>query len=1538
MAAAKKSESRQKADKALQKKADLLFSSIMNQIDVDDLGSENEARPKINEIIQQGNLTNNASMQYLYNTNNNNSNKKKSGNTLLNNYAINPSIAPNINKLLEQSKENLNGNKSNTVRSDYNNNSENSNNNKTNRLKHINDDLEEYDLNIAHFEDSNDTNNSNNPNKNETMMDIENDDYDNIQKTNIQKTIEKNNQNILCGREKVAVNPVSTLSSSKRSRNELEANVKVNASTNNNILAGRSVNANKNLTNSSNKVGTPSSIANDTNQLLTPIKNMNFNDPNSSAKNHNYNTITNSNSNYASSYSSNSAAMTVQNSGISYRNQENKGSLPSNPDGSICIYWLDMIEENLQAKNSKTTANNVIIFGKIYEPATKTFNSISLILKNIFRTLYIIPKENKETGARYSLDSVKHEFEELRRTKFNHISNIKTKTTTKKYCFELPIPHGCHDCLEIKYDSNLGVIPGNLNAKTFDYIFGKNSSLLEIVLLEKNIRGPSWLKIEKDGFKECKNFHHTWCCYEIEIENFVKNLSLLNISNNNNNLPNFIINNPSYDYLKYPPPLNVLSISTKTIMINNVQEIYAICATYIDRFILEDEKGENEAQNIIPIIAVRKVDHPHIKLDFIERIKSHQQFKGSIFIIAHNEKAILNQFINKIAQYDPDVIIGHKLYSEHLDLLINKISKLKIDNWSKIGRMKRETLPKFLQSNSSSNSANFLIRSCTFGRLLCDTLLSCKDVLKENNYDLDYLSDKVLKLNLQVLDPNKVYARDFEPLNPMAAVSGADGSDHIDSLNKFEARNLEKLDLLRDLLMGILKESIHSYYLMNKLSILSLTKELTTIGGNLWIKSLQNSRADRCEMLLMHEFYINNYILPDKLNKLEKEELEENEENQFGQSGGNKRKPQYLGGLVLEPLADLYDSIVLLLDFNSLYPSIIQEYNICFTTVKRKPSQQFNYRDSNEAFLTRKTTKNQKNKSNRRGQNARNHNEENNRMDIENDGASDLSNNKNIKEEENKENNNEEDLFDNEMALVNIDDYDNDADINQFNLEIIKKTEEASILPAILKSLVQKRRDIKELMKYEKDKIKKDLLEIKQKAVKLSANSLYGYLGFKNSRFYAKAIAALITSTGRNILMNTVKLVESKFNLQVIYGDTDSIMINTLVHDINSAIEIGNKIKRSVNEKYKLLEMELDGIFKTLLLLKKKKYAALKYEAPFGSESKTAKEYKGLDLVRRDWCELSRQVGIYILDIILSGKSKDEVTNLILEFLKQVGETMNKEVGSAQDAYSYKMFEITKQITKNIEDYADSKNLPHVRVAKRLKEKGDLSIKVNSFIPYIVCVEKKPENVSNEMNIENNSNENDNCLHIINPKNLSDRCFHESEIMQNPHLKIDIEWYKGNQIIASVTRLCKHISQIDMHQLASCIGLDSQKYSSYLNSKNKNNEYEDFNAHLNNKNSYNGFLKYQSKQKLQVKCSNCGIVKILDRAYSGKNNINYLYNCESCKRYIKNSVVFNNVMLQMKKNMLNYFNGNKACIKCKEVTRLFIRARYLIFIINFIFK
>jgi DNA polymerase alpha subunit A len=86
-------------------------------------------------------------------------------------------------------------------------------------------------------------------------------------------------------------------------------------------------------------------------------------------------------------------------------------------------------------------------------------------------------------------------------------------------------------------------------------------------------------------------------------------------------------------------------------------------------------------------------------------------------------------------------------------------------------------------------------------------------------------------------------------------------------------------------------------------------------------------------------------------------------------------------------------------------------------------------------------------------------------------------------------------------------------------------------------------------------------------------------------------------------------------------------MVNTNTNLFQDAIKVGQEIKAQVNIKYRTLEIELDGVFKSLLLLKKKKYAAVMYNNAFDESKGVHKEIKGLDLVRRDWCPLSKRIG-----------------------------------------------------------------------------------------------------------------------------------------------------------------------------------------------------------------------------------------------------------------------------------------------------------------------
>lgn len=394
--------------------------------------------------------------------------------------------------------------------------------------------------------------------------------------------------------------------------------------------------------------------------------------------------------------------------------------------------------------------------------------------------------------------------------------------------------------------------------------------------------GPCWLKIEDADFTTLKNSSH--CKLEVEVTK-----------------PN-LINPLSESDSMEPPPLTLMSIAMRTTLNvkENKQEILAISARIYENISLSDTTPPEKLPSWT-FTTIRPVG-ASFPIGFSEQAK--KQNRGLIKLVKQ-EQELLSFFLAQLDIVDPDVIIGHQLEGVDYSILLNRLQARKTPQWSRIGRMRRNQWP---SSMGKGGGSFFTERSLISGRLLCDLandagksmMTKCQSWTLTEMCSL-YLTGTNVRREVDNEAALKTWATTTTGL--------------INYVNHCEA------------------DTYFIAALALKVQMLPLTKVLTNLAGNSWARTLTGTRAERNEYILLHEFHRGKYICPDKAVFKGKQRMED--ENQDEENGDAKKKDKYKGGLVFEPEKGLYDKFVLVMDFNSLYPSIIQEFNICFTTVDR---------------------------------------------------------------------------------------------------------------------------------------------------------------------------------------------------------------------------------------------------------------------------------------------------------------------------------------------------------------------------------------------------------------------------------------------------------------------------------------------------------------------------------------------------------------------------------------------------------------------------
>lgn len=272
----------------------------------------------------------------------------------------------------------------------------------------------------------------------------------------------------------------------------------------------------------------------------------------------------------------------------------------------------------------------------------------------------------------------------------------------------------------------------------------------------------------------------------------------------------------------------------------------------------------------------------------------------------------------------------------------------------------------------------------------------------------------------------------------------------------------------------------------------------------------------------------------------------------------------YEGATVIEPTRGYYDVPIATLDFASLYPSIIQAHNLCYTTL-----------------LTKQVVE--------------------------------------------------------KRGLVKDKDYIRTPSGDLFVVSSVRK----GLLTQILEELLGARKLAKKELAKETDAFRKAVLNGRQLALKVSANSVYGLMGAANGKLPCMAVATSTTAYGRQMIERTKEEVEAKYTIAngyshdaaVIYGDTDSVMVKFGPKELEKAMALGEEAADYVSQKFKApIKLEFEKVYFPYLLINKKRYAGLYWTNPTKHDKM---DTKGLETVRRDNCGLVRDVSNTVLNKIL---------------------------------------------------------------------------------------------------------------------------------------------------------------------------------------------------------------------------------------------------------------------------------------------------------------
>ncbi|KAH7102034.1 hypothetical protein BKA62DRAFT_701193 [Auriculariales sp. MPI-PUGE-AT-0066] len=311
-----------------------------------------------------------------------------------------------------------------------------------------------------------------------------------------------------------------------------------------------------------------------------------------------------------------------------------------------------------------------------------------------------------------------------------------------------------------------------------------------------------------------------------------------------------------------------------------------------------------------------------------------------------------------------------------------------------------------------------------------------------------------------------------------------------------------------------------------------------------------------------------------------------------------KQNAIYAIPLILEPHAAFYTSPLVVLDFQSLYPSIMIAYNYCYSTCLGRIKQQ----NGKWKFG----------------------------------------------------------VLDNfELPPGLLGKFEDHINIAPNGLAYVKPEVRRGLLGRMLKELLDTRIMVKQGMKLAKgSKGLLRTLDARQLSLKFICNVTYGYTSATFSgRMPAVEIADSIVQSGRETLTKAMATIENttKWGARVVYGDTDSVFVYLPGRTKEQAFRIGHEIADVITaQNPDPIKLKFEKVFFPSMLMAKKRYVGFAYEHP--DQVEPIFDAKGIETVRRDFTPATQKMEETVLKMLFRSQDLSEIKQYCVRTWQKIQE------------------------------------------------------------------------------------------------------------------------------------------------------------------------------------------------------------------------------------------------------------------------------------------